>query len=272
MVTYSPTGKMLASWKYTLGESDVKSNISTLALTALAASLLLNVAGCNQSAEEAVAENPALAAPVPDGMVRGEVLETMDASGYTYVQLDLGEEQRWVAGPVTAVSVGDVVQTGNGMSMGPFTSKTLNRSFDDLYFVGVLGNLSAPQMPAGHPTTPAQTAEAAATMTDVSVEAVEGGQDIASVYANKDSLAGQQVSLRGTVVKYNSGILGWNFLHIQDGSGDVANGSNDLTVTSHGEAAVGDTVVVSGTVILDKDFGAGYAFPVMMEDASITVE
>ena len=272
MVTYSPTGKMLASWKYTLGESDVKSNISTLALTALAASLLLNVAGCNQSAEEAVAENPALAAPVPDGMVRGAVLETMDAGSYTYVLLDLGEEQRWVAGPVTAVSVGDVVQTGNGMSMGPFTSKTLNRSFDDLYFVGMLGNLSAPVMPAGHPTTPKQSDANQAAVGEVAVAALEDGQDIASVYANKDSLAGQQVSLRGTVVKYNSGILGWNFLHIQDGSGDVADGSNDLTVTSHAEAEVGQTVVVTGTVILDKDFGAGYAFPVMMEDASITVE
>ena len=253
----------------------MKSSLFKLASVVLSASLLFINSGCTESGQDAapaVADNPALAAPVPEGMVRGAVLETMDAGGYTYVQLDLGEEQRWYAGPVTAVAVGDVVQTGNGMSMGPFTSKALNRSFDDLYFVGMLGNLSAPTMPAGHPTTPAQTAEAAATMTDVSVEAVEGGQDIASVYANKDSLAGQQVSLRGKVVKYNSGILGWNFLHIQDGSGDVADGSNDLTVTSHAETAVGDTVVVSGTVILDKDFGAGYSFPVLLEDASIVVE
>ena len=253
----------------------MKSTLSKLTAVSLAASLLFVISGCtksDQDAAPAVADNPALAAPVPDGMVRGAVLETMDASGYTYVFLDLGEEQRWYAGPVTSVSVGDVVQTENGMSMGPFTSKTLNRSFDDLYFVSVLGNLSAPQMPAGHPTTPAQAASTEATITDVSVEAVEGGQDIASVYANKDSLAGQQVSLRGKVVKYNSGILGWNFLHIQDGSGDSADGSNDLTVTSPGETAVGETVVVSGTLILDKDFGAGYSFPVMMEDASITTE
>jgi hypothetical protein len=107
---------------------------------------------------------------------------------------------------------------------------------------------------------------------DTAVAELEPGQDIAYVYANKDSLAGTQVSLRGKVVKYNSGILGWNFLHIQDGSGDVADGSNDLTVTSHGETAVGETVVVTGTIILDKDFSAGYSFPVMMEDASISVE
>ena len=61
-----------------------------------------------------------------------------------------------------------------------------------------------------------------ADVTMSSVAELEPGQNIAWVYANKDSLAGQSVSLRGKVVKYNSNILGWNFLHIQDGSGDAA--------------------------------------------------
>jgi hypothetical protein len=73
-------------------------------------------------------------------------------------------------------------------------------------------------------------------------------------------------------VKYNEGILGWNFIHLQDGSGDVADGSNDMTITSKATTAVGETVVVTGTVILDKDFGAGYAFPTMIEDATIAAE
>ena len=74
------------------------------------------------------------------------------------------------------------------------------------------------------------------------------------------------------VVKFNSNILGTNFIHIQDGSGDVADGSNDLIVTSQSETAVGETIVVAGTIILNKDFGAGYSFPVLMDDASITTE
>ena len=73
-------------------------------------------------------------------------------------------------------------------------------------------------------------------------------------------------------MKYNAGILGWNFIHIQDGSGDAADGSNDLIVTSKSSTAVGETVVLTGTIVLDKDFGAGYSYPVLMEDASITVE
>jgi hypothetical protein len=74
------------------------------------------------------------------------------------------------------------------------------------------------------------------------------------------------------VVKFNANILGSNWLHIQDGSGSAADGNNDLAVTSGAEAAVGDTVVVTGKIVLEKDFGAGYSYPVLMEDASLTVE
>jgi hypothetical protein len=78
--------------------------------------------------------------------------------------------------------------------------------------------------------------------------------------------------LRGKVVKYNADILGWNFVHIQDGSGDAAAGNNDLIVTTKAETAVGETVVLNGTIVLDKDFGAGYSYPVLLDDASLTSE
>lgn len=250
----------------------MKSTLWTLASASLAAALLLSQAACTDTGKEDAAENPALSEPVPAGMVRGEVLETMDAGTYTYVQLDLGDEQRWMAGPKTGVSVGDIIQTEEGVSMGEFTSNSLGRTFENLYFVGVLGNLSAPTLPPGHPTTSTQAEADAAALADVGVEPAETGKDIGWLYANKDSLAGQPITLRGKVVKYNAGILGWNFLHLQDGSGAAADGSNDVTVTSHAEAAVGDTVVVTGKLILDKDFGAGYTFPVMIEDASVTIE
>jgi hypothetical protein len=249
----------------------VKSAISLLIVATLATGLLL--AGCTKSADEPVAENPALAAPVPAGMVRGTVLETMNSGGYTYVLLDTGQDQRWVAAMETVVQAGDVVQTSQGIAMTGFVSKTLDRTFDVVYFTDALQNLTTPAVSGAHPAAQAASASAAQpAVADVTVEALEPGQDIAYVYANKDELAGQQVSLRGTVVKYNSNILGWNFVHIQDGSGDAADGSNDLTVTTKATTAVGDTVVAAGTIILDKDFSAGYQFPVLMEDAVLTIE
>ena len=255
--------------------------IRMLTAAALAAALLLTQAGCVESGQEPVADNPALAAPVPAGSVRGTVLETMNAGGYTYVFIDAGGDTRWVAGRELAVEVGDVVQASQGMAMSQFESKSLNRTFDVVYFADTVENLSTPAkpasqpastssaMPAGHPSFD-DTAESAAA--DTTVPALEPGKNIAYVYANKDALADQQISLRGKVVKYNGGILGKNFFHIQDGSGDAADGSNDLTVTSTTATAVGETVVLTGNIILNKDFGAGYSFAVLMEDASITTE
>jgi hypothetical protein len=247
----------------------LKSITLSLASTGLIALLLLCQIGCSDSGQELVAEHPEPASTVPDGMLRVTVAETMNAAGYTYLLIESEGNRVWAAAPETAVELGDVVQTDLGMAMHDFTSKTLNRSFDVVYFVGTVENLSAPTLPTGREDTEPKGAQE---RLDVAVAELEPGQNIAYVYANKESLAGQQVSLRGMVVKYNANILGTNFIHIQDGSGTVADKNNDLTVTSNAASAVNDQVVLTGTIILDKDFGYGYQFPVLMEDASISPE
>jgi hypothetical protein len=281
-VWYNRSGlPQYAQRKSTFGEFDVKATLSMLATATLAMGILITVAACTDAVEETVDENPVLAAPVPEGMIRGTVAETMDAADYTYVLLDTAEGQRWVAVRRTAVAVGDVVQTERGMAMHGFTSQSLNRTFEVIYFSGALQNLSATISPAGpvtntlppgHPGTTSAPVAAGTVVTDSAVAAVEEGKDIAWVYANKDSLDGRPVSLRGNVVKYNANILGTNWLHIRDGSGSASDGSHDLVVTSAAEVAVGDTVVVTGNIALDKDFGAGYSYAVLVEDASLTVE
>ena len=90
---------------------------------------------------------------------------------------------------------------------------------------------------------------------------------VAALYAEKAKLGGHQVQLRGKIVKVNNAIMNRNFLHLQDGTGEQ--GSNDLTVTSQDTAEVGDEVVVTGTITVDKDFGAGYTYPVLLEQASV---
>jgi hypothetical protein len=253
----------------------VKPTNLSLALAALSLSLLLGLSGCTKETPEEAALN----APIPDGMVRGTVLKTMDSAGYTYMLLEFGEEKYWYATQETEVAVGDVVQLSMGMMMRDFYADSLDRDFDVIYFSGTMQNLSrpdakpvvteAPAMPApAHPAPVPVNAPPA----DVSVAAFEEGKDIAWVYASKDELAGQQVSLRGKVVKYNGGIMDRNWIHIRDGSGDAADGNNDLTVTSDDETAVGETVVVTGTIILDKDFGSGYSYPVIMEEARVEAE
>lgn len=93
---------------------------------------------------------------------------------------------------------------------------------------------------------------------------------VAVLNTSKAALAGQTVSAQGKVVKVNNGIMGRNFLHVQDGTGDA--NSNDLTVTSKQTAVVGDQVTITGKVVVDRDFGAGYTYPLLIEDASITIK
>jgi len=128
---------------------------------------------------------------------------------------------------------------------------------------------TTPTMPAGE-THPAPMAPAG----DVDLAGIakaDGGKTVAEVFAEKDALAGQPVTFRGKVVKTNPDIMGKNWLHVRDGSGEE--GTNDLTITTAGTMpAVGDTVLVTGTVTLNKDFGMGYAYDVLIEDAEVKVE
>ncbi len=125
---------------------------------------------------------------------------------------------------------------------------------------------AVPQMPAGHPA-----AEPGEEVDLSGIAKAEGGKTVAEVFAEKDALGGQPVTVRGKVVKVNAGIMGKNWLHVRDGSG--AEGTNDLTVTTAGELpALGATVVVTGPVTLNKDFGMGYTYDVIVEDAEVKVE
>lgn len=256
----------------------MKALISSVALAILTLGLTVTQTGCSKADQESAAVNPALSAPIPEGMIRGTVLETIDAAGYTYVQLGSGENKIWLAGPKTTVAVGDVVQAPQGMPMTDFHSAALNRDFEVVYFVGGMQNLSAApaaQAPVAADAPVAQspnTAAPSAAVEEVAVEAVEAGKNIAELFANKDAYADKEVTLRGKVVKYNADVMGANFIHIQDGSGNAADKNHDLTVTSKSAAAVGDVVVVKGKLVLEKDFGAGYSYPVIVEDAEVTVE
>lgn len=192
----------------------------------------------------------------------GVVTTTMNASSYTYLEVEAQGHRYWVAAPKMELAVGDRVDVTPGSEMKNFFSPTLNRTFDSIIFtssVKVLEKGSSKDKPAASKPP---------------VHQAQGGSNkirtVEQIYADRDSLKGKQVQVRGKVVKFTPGILGKNFLHIQDGSGKE--GSNDLTVTSQQAVKIGDQVLVLGTLDTDKDFGAGYVYKVILENAQITPE
>jgi hypothetical protein len=116
-------------------------------------------------------------------------------------------------------------------------------------------------LPPPAPEAQATAKTSAPTTTTISIE---------QIYAQKNTLNGQSVRVQGRVVKLNKAIMNRNWLHLQDGTGNATDGNHDLTVTSNDDAKVGDEIVVTGTVGLDRDFSAGYIYPVLLEKGSIT--
>jgi hypothetical protein len=217
---------------------------------------------------------------------RGKVLETMDSGSYSYVHLDMGSNKIWVAGPqVAGLGVGHEVSMAPGMRMEKFHSPTLKREFDVIYFVGAIeGGALAPA-----PTRPGDTAKSTAGGAQAPVDPhagigragtpdkisgiakVDGGQTVEEILTKAKEFSGKPVKVRGKVVKSSATmIMGAYWVHIQDGSG--TGGTADLALTTMSKVKVGDTVVVEGSLTVDKDFGAGYRYAAIIERATITVE
>jgi len=235
-------------------------------------------AGCKDKTPK-TAERPVQEKSVVDesagGGFSGTVAEIIKVERYTYVQVDTGKEKIWSATPEFHGKVGDTVIVPEGLVMKNFHSNSLERDFEVVHFVGAISSGKNDQqieqrveMPSGHPPMGGKISKP---QIDVSrVERAQDGKTVAEIFAGKEDLAGKQVVVRGKVVKFLPQIMGKNWLHLQDGSG--SEGTNDLTITTNAVAEVGDLVLVSGTVSVNRDFGYGYSYEVLVEDAEITVE
>ena len=204
-------------------------------------------------------------APTTSGSkVTGTVAETFDAAGYTYLRLQTASGEQWAAVRQTAVKQGQTVTLDVQMTAEKFESKTLKRTFDRILFGTLAGDAAAVPQPHVMPAAPPDNAP-------IKVEKAAGSdaKSVAELWAARQSLKGGNVVVRGKVVKFLGGIMGKNWIHLRDGSGSQATGDNDITVTTNDTAAVGDVVTIRGVVHVDKDFGSGYSYPVIVEEASI---
>ncbi len=207
-------------------------------------------------------------APAP---LSGKVVETMDAGGYTYVNIESSGQKIWVAIPQTKVVKNSVMFFKPGYIMEDFNSKSLNRTFDKIVFSPGVMNL--PGTPADKNEGAMHGSKSIATPTEhINVEKAKGenAYTIAELYAKAATLKDKDVVVKGRVAKVSLGIMGKNWLHLQDGTGSPEKGTHDMLVTTADEAAVGDVVTVTGALRKDKDFGSGYAYEVMIEDAKIS--
>jgi len=225
----------------------------------LLAGIIVLLASCNPNSNQP-------ATNLAPGEHMCTVEEIIQTSAYTYLRAIEGSKEIWLAIEKQEVKKGGTYYFRDAMEMNNFKSKELNRTFTSIFFVQKFSNqpeAAANTMPMG-----AVSGKKAPEMKKgISVKPAEGGITIAELFTKRDIYAGKTVKIRGEVVKYNSDIMKTNWVHIQDGTND--SGNFDLTITTSDVVKVGDVVIFEGAITLNKDFGAGYSYEVIMQNARL---
>jgi len=222
--------------------------------------------GCNNATVKKTENKPVpqAAYQVPDMhvVVAKEVIQT---SGYTYLLLTEGDKEYWAAVSRFDAVKGKTYYYKSGLEMRAFKSKELNRVFDTIQFIMDFNDKPVTdKAPAAMTTQGRKNLEK---VEGIKVAPANGALKLSDLFSGKSKYAGQKIKVTGQVVKFSPEIMNKNWVHLQDGS--EANGSFDLTVTTAETVTVGSVVTFEGVIALDKDFGYGYKYDVLLEDSKI---
>jgi len=231
-------------------------------------------AGFADAAESSAPAKPAPRTPVAaePASIKGKVLEVKDVETYTYLRLQTSKGEIWAAVGRAPVKVGSDVTIENVSMMANFESKALKRKFDQIAFGSLAGSGAAAHAPASDMAAAhAGIGKAAVDAGDVNVAKATGpdARTVAEVVGKRADLKDKTVVVRGKVVKFTPGVMDKNWIHLRDGTGSAADGTNDVVVTTKDETQIGAIVLVKGVVHTDKDLGSGYSYKVLIEEATL---
>ena len=233
--------------------------------------ILVGFSGCVKKNKVPTAQSSANPA-----MHEVKVAEVVQTSNYTYLKVSDNGAENWIAVTRQEAAVGEVYYYDQALEMKNFNSKELKRTFETIYFVQGLSKqpiTAAAAPPAGMGEMGGAAAAkhtgkiALEKKAGITIAPVAGSISIAQLWADKDKYSGKTIKIKGQVVKINEQVMGKNWIHIQDGSGD--SGNFDLAVTTLDGMKMDDVVTFEGTITLNKDFGAGYFYEIIMEDAKL---
>lgn len=191
--------------------------------------------------------------------------EVLPATKYVYVHVSEGVEKYWVATALAEIVVGETYFFRGGLLKTNFESKEYNRMFEQIYLVsqfvpakhgGSTSNAFEVQTPTSNQkkNDPVKASK--------KIEKAEGSMSIAELVNDPQKYEGQTVQLSGECVKINPQIMGRNWIHLKDGSKD----DYDLVITSDIFVREGTIINIKAKVVLNKDYGAGYKYDLILED------
>jgi hypothetical protein len=224
--------------------------------------LLIGFSGCVKKNKVPTAQQAA-----NPNMHEVKVEEVIQTSAYTYLKVSENGAEKWIAVNRQEAAAGEVYYFDQALEMNNFKSKELDRTFESIYFVQEISKQPLAAAAAASPHGNAMGKVSVTQKEGISVAPAENGLSIAKLYSSKSDYAGKVIKMKGQVVKVNEEVMGKNWVHIQDGTNE---GDHfDLTITTLEKVAVDDVVTFEGVITLDKDFGYGYSYELIMEDAKL---
>lgn len=206
--------------------------------------------------------------PSGDGAVTVKVKAVEQVANYTYLLVKGKGPEYWIAVSSTEIQPGESITYQGGMLMEDFHSKELNRTFEKVLFLdGLEGSQPSPMGGMGGMGGNTQGSDIKTDRLETKIEAEEGTVSIAELYANPAAYEGKTIRVKGEVAKFNPNIMERNWIHLQDGSD--FEGKYDLTITSQEGFVLGQVLTVEGILALNRDFGYGYNYEILLEKATI---
>lgn len=185
------------------------------------------------------------------------ILESLPTVRYVYLRVKEGQEEFWIATSKMEVTIGGTYFYRDGLLKTNFESKEHNRVFEKMYLVSTL-------VAADHSHTTQAKTEEVITKNSEHVNG-KGSVKIADLVANPEKYSGKSIQISGQCTKVNPNIMGRHWMHLKDGSQD----DYDLVITSNVLIPEGHTVTMVGKVALNKDFGSGYKYAIILEDGVV---
>jgi len=206
------------------------------------------------------------AGPTGDDAVTVKVKAVEQVQNYTYLLVKGKGPEYWIAVSSTEIEVGEKITYQGGMPMEDFYSKELDRTFDKVLFLDGFGGGSQQAMPPNPMQGATQGSQVKTDKLDISIEHESGIVSIADLFKDPAAYAGKTIRVKGEVAKFNAAIMERNWVHLQDGT--EFEGKYDLTATSQQGFMVGQVVTLEGILAINRDFGYGYSYELLLEQAT----
>lgn len=190
------------------------------------------------------------------------IKEVLNSNRYTYLDVEENGNRYWLATSKGEFIPGQQLRYRGGLLKTNFKSEEHDRIFEKLYLVSQI------QVQGTASVTPPATSASPGPVKAVDPSTIKGVTTIKEIIQNPSKYKDQSVKILGMVTKINPNIMNRNWIHVQDGSAD----RYDFVLTSSSTIPAGHQVVFEGIIRLNVDFGAGYSYDIIMEDAKFSLK